>query len=57
MVIKMIEAFPEYDGKSPNELNIILQEIDNNLMNYKMVINAETEKMDKYRVSPLLILD
>jgi hypothetical protein len=46
----MAEGFPEYDNKSPNELNGILQEIENNLVNYKMIISNEVEKMEKYRV-------
>ena len=47
----MTETFTEYENKSPEELNILLQEIENNLVNYKMIVNVESEKMDKYKVS------
>jgi hypothetical protein len=46
----MCESYSEYDNKSPEELNNFLQDIENNLINFKMIINAENEKMEKYRV-------
>jgi hypothetical protein len=46
----MGESYSEYDNKSPEELNNFLQDIENNLVNFKMIINAENEKMEKYRV-------
>lgn len=46
----MGEAYSEYDNKSPEELNIFLQDIENNLVNFKMIVNSENEKMEKYRV-------
>lgn len=46
----MTESFTEYENKSPEELNILLQDVENNLVNYKMILNVESEKMDKYKV-------
>ena len=46
----MVDAYPEYDNKSPNELNEMMQEIESNLVNFKIIVNVENEKMEKYKV-------
>ena len=46
----MVDSFPELEGKSAEQLNQALQDIEYNLSNYKMVVNVESEKMEKYRV-------
>ena len=47
----MVEVFPEYDNKSPNELNNILHDIESSLVNNRMIVTVEKEKMEKYRVN------
>ena len=46
----MVDSFPEYDDKSPENLNIVLADIDSSVGHLKMIINNENEKMEKYRV-------
>lgn len=46
----MPDNYAEYEGKSPEELNLILQEMENNMANLKMIQASEVEKMEKYRV-------
>jgi len=47
--IEMTDNFPEYDAKSPSELNNVLQDIESNITNYKMIVTGESEKMEKFK--------
>jgi len=47
--VEMADNFPEYDAKSPSELNNLLQDLESNITNHKMIVSGESEKMEKFK--------